>query len=338
MKILLTGASGFLGGHVLRACVEAGHGVRAFVRPTSRIDEIRDALDRPGVERVDGDLTDAASLERAAAGCDAAIHAGGLISLRPEDGDLMRRVQVDGTRNLVEACRAQGVKRLIHASTALLAGISERRGRVFGDNDQISPDAVQIPYVRTKAEAERIVRAADGLDVVVLSPGCLMGPGDHYVSSTDIVLRALREEIPMYLEGGFSFVDVRDAAAAFVAALDRGEPGRRYLIGGHDRSIDEVLGVVSSLTGVKRPRHKLPRGLAMLGGAVAEAIQRTDTVTRDAVRMATLFSFVSFEPARRDLGYSARPFESTVADTVDWLKSAGYVRMPAAELRRIRRT
>lgn len=338
MKILLTGASGFLGGHVLRACVGAGYQVRALLRPTSRVDEIRDLLDHPAVEGVRGDLTDPPSLERAAAGCDAAIHTAGLISLRPEDADLMRRVQVDGTRNVVAACASAGVKRLVHASTSLLAGISERRGRPFGEHDQISPDAVQIPYVRTKAEAERVVRAAAGIDVVILSPGCLFGPGDHYVSSTDIILRALREEIPMYLEGGFSFADVRDVAGAFVAALDRGTPGRRYLIGGHDHSIDEVLGLVSSLTGVKRPKHKLPRGLAMLGGAVAEAISRTDTVTRDAVRMATLFSFVTDEPARRDLGYAPRPFERTVADTVEWLRAAGYVRMPAAELRRIRRT
>lgn len=337
MKILVTGASGFLGAHVVRAALEAGHGVRALVRPTSRLDELRGSLDHPSAERVVGDLGDPASLAAAAAGCEAVVHAAGVISLRPEDHALMRRVQVDGTRNLVGACRAAGVRRIVHASTALLAGLGDRPGRVYGEHDQLAPGAAPIAYVQTKAEAEQVVRAA-GLEAMIVAPGCLFGPGDHYVSSTDIVLRALREEIPMYLEGGFSIADVRDVATTMVAALDRGTPGRRYLLGGSDRTIDEILGIVSDLSGVRRPKRKLSRGLAMLGGAVAEALSRTDAVSRDAVRMATLFCFVDSRPARQDLGWSPRPVEDTVRDTIAWLVAAGYVRMDASELRRIRRT
>lgn len=338
MKILVTGASGFLGAHVVRACLDAGHDVRALVRPTSRLDELSASLERPGAELVRGDLGDPASLAAAAAGCAGAIHAAGLISLRPDDLAAMRRAQVDGTRNVVDACRAAGVRRLVHASTALLAGISDRPGRVFGEHDQIAPGSVPIPYVQTKADAERIVREAADLEGMIVAPGCLFGPGDHYVSSTDIVLRALRQEIPMYLEGGFSIADVRDVAAAMVCALDRGTPRRRYLMGGSDQTIDEILGMVATLSGVKKPKHRLPRGLAMLGGAVAEALARTDTVTRDAVRMATLFCFVDSRAAREDLGYAPRPILDTVRDTVGWLNAAGYVRMDAAALRRIRRT
>ena len=340
MKVLLTGGSGFLGGHVLRACVDAGHEVRVLLRPRSQTELIRELLDSDQVEQVTGDVTDSDSVDRAIAGCDAVIHCAGFIGLRPQDVELMRAVQVGGARTVLAACRRASVRRVVYTSTATLAGVSDRPGRIFGDGDSLRPDATPIAYVRTKSEAEELFLRAgeDGTECMVLAPGCLLGPGDHYISSTDLVLRSLRGEIPVYLDGGFNFVDVRDVAGAHVAALERGTPGRRLLLPGENLSIDGLFGLLAEIADVKRPKHKLPRALGMVTGFVAEALAKGEAVTRDAIRMATLYNFVDSKVAARELGFAPRTTRESLADTVRWLRDRGYASMPAAELRRIRHT
>ena len=235
MKLLVTGATGFLGSALVPMLVDAGHEVRALSRTGSG---------PAGCEIVRGDVRDAESVERAVAGVEGLYHLAGLVSREPADARKMYELHVDGTRKLLAAAERAGVRRVVLASSSGTIGVSRTR-RVATEEDDYPIETVgKWPYYLSKIYEEKIAIEAShrGLPVVVLNPSLLLGPGDARMSSTQDVFRFLMGRIPVMPRGGISFVDVRDAAQAFVAALTRGNAGERHLLGAANCAFHRAAG------------------------------------------------------------------------------------------------
>jgi dihydroflavonol-4-reductase len=283
MKVYVTGASGFVGGHVARALGDAGADVR---------DQRADLLDRR-------------ALARAVAGCDAVVHVAALYSF-DADPALIERVNVEGTRNVLAACEEQGVRRVVHTSTAGTCGPVP--GRPATEEDEPPPDELAVPYKRTKLAAERLALAAGA---VVVNPTAPVGDGDAKPTPTGRMIAGVaRGRMLAYLgTTGLNVVDVRDVARGHALALERGTPGERYLLGGADLSLVELFGAIADLAGRPRPRIRVPY-------AVALAAAKAGIVNENEVRLARLPMYYSSEKARDRLGYEPGPVAPALARAV----------------------
>ncbi len=320
---VVTGASGHLGANLVRALLAAGRSVRAVVHEDAR------ALNGLGVERVDADVLDPASLRRAFEGAGSVFHLAGKISLMGDRDGSVRRINVDGTRNVAEACLASGVRRMVHvASIHALADPGAHRtvdeGALLAEGRRNPADD------RSKAEGLRFVEsaAARGLDAVSLLPAAVIGPYDHKPSRTGRLLVALAKgRMPALVEGGYHWVDARDVAAAALAAETRGRSGARYLVTGPWRSASDLAAMVTACGGAKPPRLVLPLVVARAFAPFADAWGRLageePLFTREAVRTLRGHRNVVWGRAADELGFRPRPLEATVADTLAWLRSAG---------------
>jgi len=318
--VLVTGASGFLGWHVARLLVERGMRVRTLLRTGSRVD----GLD---VEIVPGDLRDAGSLERAAAGCAAVFHVAADYRLWAKDPGELYRSNVDGTRNLLAAARKAGAERVVYTSTVGCIGIPH--GGIGDETTPVTLEDMAGDYKRSKflAEQAALEFARQGLDVVIVNPTAPVG--DHDVKPTPtgkIVLDFLQGEMPAFIDTGLNVVDVRDTAAGHLAAWERGRAGERYILGSENLTLAQILGTLARITGRKAPTVRLPYAVAYCAGACstawAELTGRPPRVPMDAVRMARKKMWVSHEKARRELGFEPGPAEAALARAVEWFRAA----------------
>jgi len=305
---LVTGATGFLGRHLLPLLLERGERVRALVREGTDDADLR----RLGVEVTRGDIRDAEALRAAARGCGVVYHVAGIVSHERRDLPKLRAVNVEGTRNVLAAVEP-GV-RLVHVSSYSAVGWTTRPDRPVDETAPFPPEAERLPYAATKHESELLVlaAAAAGLDAVVASPGFLIGPGDVYEISTWPVRRYLAGSLRYHLRGGLSFVDARDVAAGLVALADRGRTGERYILANDagNLSYGAFFRRVGEVTGVRRLLLLQPRWLA-----IAAAPYVPWSVTRDEARAASHWWFASSAKAEAELGYRTRPLEDTIAET-----------------------
>ncbi len=289
MRVFVTGGGlGFVGGHVVRALVDAGHEVRhGWV-----------------------DVRDRSGLERAVDGCDAVVHVAALYSYSA-DPRTLQTVNVEGTRNVVGACRATGVRRLVHTSTCGTCGPVE--GRVATEDDAPPPRELSVPYKRTKLEAERIVLAAarEGLDAVCVNPTTPIGEGDDAPTPTGRMVRGVaRGRYRATLRtGGLNLVDVRDVARGHVLALERGRAGERYLLGGTNLTLAEVFASIARAAGRRPPRLALPY-------AAARALAAARLANGHEVTLARLPAWFSSAKAERELGYAPAPVEPAIERAV----------------------
>jgi len=320
--ILVTGATGFLGRHVVAALQERGLAVRALVRQKSR------ALAKAGVEQLIGDVEEPSTLAAAFDGVKSVFHLAGAVSRAAADASRMMRVHVDGTRNVVAAARAAGTRRLVLASSSGTIAVSKDETFVATEDAPYAENVVAgWPYYLSKIYQERLVLAEPipDLEVVALLPSLVLGPGDTRGSSTEDVLRFLQRRIPYVPPGGLSFVDVRDAAAAFVAALDRAPPGERYLLGGPNWTFATFLGRLERLAKVPGPRLRVPGRWARFGAGVIESIAEwrgtAAAVDKTSVEMAEHFWYLDPSKAARELGFAARDPQETLMDTIRDLRS-----------------
>jgi dihydroflavonol-4-reductase len=323
--IAVTGATGHIGGNLVRTLLARGERVRVLVHGGTR------ALDGLGAERVAGDVGDRGSLARLVAGADLVFHLAALISIDERDAPAMHAVNVEGARNVVDACMSAGVRRLVHFSSihALAARpaeqpIDEGRGPAGGPGTPA--------YDLSKAAGEREVRAgiARGLDAVIVNPTAAIGPHDYGPSTLgEALVRIARGRLPCLVEGGFDWVDVRDVVAGALAAAERGRSGERYLLSGEWRSVRALAAMVAAQTGVPAPRLVAPMWMARLGAPLATGWARL-TRGRPVYTHASLHALrnhrhVRHDKAARELGYAPRPLEQTVADFFAWLRSEGRV-------------
>jgi len=319
---LVTGASGFIGWHVARLLTERGQKVRALVRPTSRLRELE-------VEPVVGDLRDAGSLDRAVAGCERVFHVAADYRLWARHPQELYGSNVEGTRNLLEAARKHGVERFVYTSTVGCIGVP--RGGLGDETVPVTLEEMTGDYKRSKFMAERVALefAASGFPVVVVNPTAPVG--DHDVKPTPtgkIVLDFLKGAMPAFIDTGLNVVDVRDTAEAHLLAAERGTPGERYIVGGENLTLAEILQKLARLTGKQAPRVKLPYAVAYAAGVVTTGWARVTghppRAPLDAVRMAKKKMFVSTEKARRELGFVPGPVDAALGRAVEWFRANGY--------------
>ncbi len=325
MNVLLTGATGFLGSAIARALVARGHGVVALVRPETP----RRVLDGVPVAFMPGDLTDAASLAAALAGCDGVVHCAADYRIFVPDPARMFAVNVEGTRALMRAALAQRVARIAHVSS--VATLKPRAdGSPATEADAATPAQAIGPYKRSKTEAERVVEAMvreHGLPATIVNPSTPIGPRDRRPTPTGrVILEAARGKMPAYVETGLNLVHVDDCAAGVVAALERGAIGERHILGGQDVTLAALLGHIAGLHGRRAP-FRLPRAplypAAYAAEAVARLTGREPMLTLDGLRMAGHAMFFSSDKAARTLGHQARPWQEAVADAIGWFRAEG---------------
>jgi len=321
--VLVTGASGFVGWHVARALLDTGAYVRALVRPSSRLRELE------GIETVTGDLRDAASLERAVAGCGVVYHVAANYTLWSPQPRVLYESNVDGTRNLLAAARRAGVERVVYTSTVGCIGIPP--GREGDENAPVSLDDMRGPYKRSKFLAEQAAAefAAGGLPVVIVNPTAPVGGHDFKPTPTGrIILDFLKGAMPAYIDTGLNLVDAADVAAGHLLACERGRPGERYILGGENLTLAAIFERLESVSGVKAPTRRIPYALAYAAGAVstgwAGITGREPRAPLDGVRMARKKMWVTNAKARRELGFAPAPSGAALQRAVDWFRSNGY--------------
>ncbi|HXM43300.1 MAG TPA: hopanoid-associated sugar epimerase [Bryobacteraceae bacterium] len=319
---LVTGASGFLGWHVARLLVERGHRVRALVRPTSKIREL-------DTESVVGDLRDAASIERATAGCGFVFHVAADYRLWAADKSELYSSNVDGTRNVLQAARDADVDRVVYTSTVGCIGVPH--GGEGNEDCPVSLDDMKGAYKRSKFLAERVALefAASGLQVVIVNPTAPVG--DHDIKPTPtgkIVLDFLKGEMPAYIDTGLNVVDARDVAMGQLLACERGQAGERYILGSENLTLAQILGKLAAITGRPAPTMRLPYAVAYAAGVATTAWARVTgkppRAPLDAVRMARKKMFVSHAKAARELGFRPAPAEGALRRAVEWFRDNGY--------------
>ena len=325
MKALVTGATGFVGAAVARALLRGHCQVRVLVRPSSDRTNLRDL----NVEAVSGDLTDTASLERAAQGCEALFHVAADYRLGARDPAQLYHNNVEGTRNVLTAARRANVRRMVYTSSVATVGIPAD-GTPGNESTPVRLDNMIGHYKRSKFLAEEVVRAAaqEGLSVVLASPSTPVGPGDIKPTPTgQLVLDAAAGRMPAYVDTGLNIVHVDDVAAGHLLAYERGRAGERYILGGEDMTLRQILAMICLQVGRRPPSVRLPYGLvlpmAYLAEGIAKVTGRSGRLTLEGVRMSRKIMFFSSAKAVRELGYSWRPPQAAFADAIEWFRANG---------------
>ena len=314
---LVTGGPGFIGSHVTRALLDRGDSVRVTVRARSRLDN----LARLDVERVQCDLLDRRQVRRALEGVDKLFHCAGLTSLRAST-DTHFRVNVQGTRNLLEEALAAGVQRVVHTSSFAAVGPAAGTNRTADERQHFRAGRLGLPYVSAmhEAEGEAVRLAVRGLPVVIVNPTYVFGRGDVYRSSTEIVRRFLRREIPAYVEGTINVVAVEDVAAGHLLADERGEAGERYLLANRNFTFDRLFADLGRLSGVEPPAIKLPLVAALaLARALAPLPGVPGVHETELKSMGQRWAYRSTK-AERELGWAPSPHEECLEQTIAWYR------------------
>ena len=325
--VFLTGATGFVGGELARRLLARGHAVHALAR---------EGADRSALAGLDvvwhaGDLLERAALERgiAAVGPGAWVaHVAALISYRTRDAELQRRVNVEGTRRVLEACRRLPVARVLHMSSVVTVADSPD-GRERDEEAGFNGARLGVDYVATKREAEELALAADDLDVVVVNPGAIFGPNPRGGNTVRFLRRlAAGRTGPLAPPGSLSVVGVGDVAEGSILALERGRRGRRYLLVESAHPTLRVFALAARLLGVRPPRAAVPRPLWELAIAAAGAVDRVraaDLLTPQTLRMLGVHYLLSGGRARRELGWTPTAFEDVLRATIEDLRARGAV-------------
>ena len=324
--VLVTGAAGFVGAAVVRALRARGYPVRALVRASSP----RANLETFDGEIVIGDIMDPQAVASAMTGAHGLCHVAADYRLWARDPEEIVRNNREGTRTVMEAALAAGVARVVHTSSVATLGLDRTPA---DETVPLAPDAAIGAYKRSKVVAERLVErmvAEHGLPAVIVNPSTPIGPGDVRPTPTGrIIVEAATGRMPAFVETGLNLVHVDDVATGHVLALERGRIGERYILGGQDVSLRDMLAAIARLTGRRAPTISLPRGplfpLAWAAEAVARVTGREPFLTADALRMAAHSMYFSSAKAERELGYAARPYEAALADALAYFRAAGMI-------------
>ncbi len=319
---LVTGASGFLGWHVARVLAERGHRVRALCRPTSQLREL-------DVERVTGDLRDPDSLRRAIEGCELVFHVAADYRLWSKHPAELYSSNVDGTRNLLDAAARAKVERIVYTSTVGCIGMPE--GRNGDEQTPVSIADMAGHYKRSKWLAEQVAleKSAAGLPVVIVNPTAPIGDHDWKPTPTGkIIVDFLRDKLPAFVDTGLNLVDARDTAIGHLLAAEKGRPGERYILGGENLTLEQILGRLSAFSGKPAPTIKIPYSIAYATGVIttafAQVTGKPPLAPLEGVKMARKKMFVTHDKAARELGFTPCPVESALKRAIEWFRVNGY--------------
>lgn len=330
---LVTGATGFIGAHLVRQIVAAGDRVKVLTRQ-KKLPKHLSGFDHPAIELVLGDLLEPTSFREHLRGIDGVYHLAGYISTAPAEAQRVIDLNYTVTHNLLEALRQIPVPRVVYlASIFALAG-----GEKTPANEDTPYNLAGNPvgYFQAKRRAELEMRAASaaGMDIVFTYPCFCYGPGDALISSSRLLLMYLRGQLPVYFPGGLNSMDVRDAAAALMASMHKGQAGRRYLAGGYNQTYKEFFDIVADVTGKRPPLLPVPGRILPAAGFLGERLAPSLGLDTQAVWMAQRYWYYDDSRARAELGHVSRPLATTIEDATRWFANNGFCKLPKAMRRR----
>lgn len=328
MRVFVTGATGFVGAHVARHLAERGAQLRLLVRATSNLQNL-EGLD---AETVVGDLREPESLRTAVRGCDAVMHVAADYRLWVRDPDAMYAANVVGTRGLLRVAREEGVRRCVYTSSVATMGF-KADGTIVDEATPVALEDMIGHYKRSKflAEQAAVEAARAGQEVMVLNPTTPIGALDVKPTPTGrIVVDFLNRKFPAYMDTGLNLVDVREVARAHGAALDMGRPGERYILGGENLTLKQILDKMAAITGLKSPTMRVPNAVAMTFAYFDECVTgrmlgREPRATVEEVRMGKKKMFASSAKAERELGFRVLSVEDALRSAIEWFRAHGYV-------------
>jgi dihydroflavonol-4-reductase len=326
-KVLVTGASGFLGVHLVEALVQRGYKVRALVQALGPNQD----LDLLPVEKIQGSLEDLGSLQRACEGQDAVIHTVGVISYNPAKNALMHKINVVGTQAVCEAALGAGVKRIVVTSSTAAIGYGTDPLAALTEASPFNGYETELAYFTSKYEAERAAFAfcSRDLEVVVVNPGSLMGSRDRRRYEQSYPGLIYKFKPPFLIHGGINFVDVKDAALGHVLALEKGRSGERYILGGENLGFGDLIKRVNKIVGRPTPKHYLPNSIVDMGGLLLKAARglgfEAHISPEIASRVVRWYLYVDSSKAISELGYTPNFIDSSIERTIRWLRSEGRI-------------
>jgi dihydroflavonol-4-reductase len=331
MKVFLTGATGFVGHHVALALAAEGAKLRMLIRKTSNLANLEGIRGETHL----GDLADPQSLRPALAGCDAVVHVAADYRLWIRNPEVMYRINVDGTRDLLRLAREADVRRFVYTSSVATMHF-RTDGLVINEDTPVSLRDMVGHYKRSKflAEQQAVAAAQDGQQVVILNPTTPIGPNDAKPTpSGRIFVDFLNGKFPAYMDTGLNLVDVAEVARAHVAALTRGQPGRRYILGGENLTLKQILDKMSAITGIPSPTVRIPFPVAATYAFFEEWITgrirgREPRATLEEVRMGRKKMYASSAHAQQELGFRILPVYPAMRAAIEWFRANGYVSKP----------
>ncbi len=327
MRVFITGATGFVGSHVARRYAAEGASLRLLTRRTSRLE----ALAGLDAETVTGDLREPEKLRSALTGCDALVHVAADYRLWVRDPAEMYAANVEGTRELLRIAREVGIQRVVYTSSVATMGF-KADGTIVDESTPVSLADMIGHYKRSKflGEQEAIQAARAGQHVMILNPTTPIGSADAKPTPTGrIVVDFLNKNFPAYVETGLNLVDVDEVARMHIAALDYGTPGERYILGGENLTLKQILDRMAAITGLPSPTMKVPHAIAMAFAYFDETITgrlrgKEPRATVEAVRMGKKMMFASSAKAERELGFKVLPVDTALRSAIDWFIANGY--------------
>ena len=324
--VIVTGATGHIGNVLVRELLARGVVVRALVLP----DDDKRPLAGLDIETVHGDVTDPVSLKSAFAGAELVFHLAGIVTIMPGMASVLERVNVGGMRNVIAACRASGVRRLVYTSS--IHAIAEPpHGTVIDESQPFDPDRVLGDYARSKARATLLLLdevRKGGLDAVICCPTGVIGPWDYGISNIgQLILDFASGHLKSYVSGAYDFVDVRDVARGLVLAADKGQPGRHYIFSGAQVQVPELMEELARDIGYPAPTYRIPTVIARTAGIFASVyyrlLRRKPVFTAYSIDVLQSNSLVSSARAREELGFTSRPWQESIRDHVEWFRTEG---------------
>ncbi|MGA7921087.1 MAG: hopanoid-associated sugar epimerase [Candidatus Acidiferrales bacterium] len=327
MNTLVTGATGFVGSHLARQLVAAGHSVRVLIRPKSNLG----VLEGLTIEAVEGDLRNGDSLARAVEGIERVYHVAADYRLWTRNPADIYQSNVEGTRNLIEVAHRTGVQRIVYTSTVATIAVP-RHGALPNEATWATLGEMIGHYKRSKFLAEQVAldAAKAGAPVVIVNPTAPVGPGDWKPTPTGhIILDFLNGKMPAYVDTGLNVAPVEDVALGHLLAADKGRVGERYILGGRNMTLKEILDALAAIAGLRAPRIRLPHAVALMAGYADEMFSRLagrePRIPVEGVKMSRHKMFVDSDKAERELGYKPAKVEAALERAVRWYQEHGYI-------------
>ena len=325
MKVVVTGAHGFLGSWLTRELVKAGYDVHILARPTS------DLSDLSGLpyKKLIGDVTDPTSLEKAFVDAKGVFHLAGVVAYKHEDRELMEKVNVQGTANVVNAAAKSKVPKLLHLSSVVAVGASKKPDQILNEDSPYTIGDLNLGYFETKRRAEEIVKnatAKGAFESIIVNPSTIYGAGDAKKGSRSVQVKVAQEKFPFYTPGGASIVGVEDVIDGIMKAWDKGRSGERYILSHENWTVKELFTAIAEEAGVEPPTMKLPSPVLHTLGYITDALRPLGIkgpVSRENAWTSTMFHWFDNSKARRELGFNPRPAREAIKKSVGWMREHG---------------
>lgn len=322
MKVLVTGANGFLGSWLTRRLCDFGHEVTVLRRPSSDISEI---VGLP-VRHALGDVTNKESVFEAARGMQVVFHLAGLVAYSKKMREPMEKINVEGTEHVVEACKSSGVKRLVHVSSVAAIGATFDGKKILDENTSFNVAHLGFGYFETKYKGEKIVKSAvdkGELDAVILNPATIYGRGDAKKGSRKMQVKVAKGQFPAYSTGGVNVVGVEDVVNGIMLAFEKGKAGERYILAAENLTIKKLFETIAEAAGVRPPSIFLPSPVLKIVGVAGDLLERFDKkgpLTSESALLATMFHWFNNQKSIQELGCTYSPSRDAIFKSVQWMK------------------